>query len=205
MFAEPAVWHALMDEARRHVLRATSRAKVARGRGRDPALRLVGGRARPVPLPRARRAVAPRILAAVDVPDDPLRHRRRAPARRRWPRAGGDVIGLDWRHPARRGLGARSPGRAVQGNLDPRSSSPRGRSSSAEAHDVLDRADGRPGHIFNLGHGVLPGDRSRQPHPPRSARAGAERHRCLTRSRGRRRASSFALPERTSCRRHSRC
>jgi uroporphyrinogen decarboxylase len=69
--------------------------------------------------------------------------------------AGGDVIGLDWRQPLDEAW-ARVPDRAVQGNLDPtRLLGPREPMLRA-TDDVLRRAGGRPGHIFNLGHGVLP-------------------------------------------------
>jgi uroporphyrinogen decarboxylase len=70
--------------------------------------------------------------------------------------AGGDAIGLDWRVPLDEGWLAVGPERAVQGNLDPAVLlGPWERVESA-ALDVLERADGRPGHVFNLGHGVLP-------------------------------------------------
>jgi uroporphyrinogen decarboxylase len=70
-------------------------------------------------------------------------------------RAGGDVIGLDWRIALDDGW-ALVGERAVQGNLDPAALlGPWERVESA-ARDVLRRAGGRPGHIFNLGHGVLP-------------------------------------------------
>jgi uroporphyrinogen decarboxylase len=69
--------------------------------------------------------------------------------------AGGDVIGLDWRQPLDEAW-ARVPDRAVQGNLDPVALlGPRTRLFAA-TDDVLRRAGGRPGHIFNLGHGILP-------------------------------------------------
>jgi uroporphyrinogen decarboxylase len=69
--------------------------------------------------------------------------------------AGGDVIGLDWRQPLDEAW-ARVPDRAVQGNLDPVALlGPRGHMLAA-ADDVLRRASGRAGHIFNLGHGILP-------------------------------------------------
>ena len=69
--------------------------------------------------------------------------------------AGGDVIGLDWRLPLDEAW-ARIDDRAVQGNLDPTALlGPRDR-LFASADDVLRRAGGRPGHIFNLGHGILP-------------------------------------------------
>jgi uroporphyrinogen decarboxylase len=70
--------------------------------------------------------------------------------------AGGDVIGLDWRIALDDGW-ARVAGRAVQGNLDPAVLLGPWELVEARALDVLRRADGRPGHIFNLGHGVLPG------------------------------------------------
>jgi uroporphyrinogen decarboxylase len=69
--------------------------------------------------------------------------------------AGGDVIGLDWRQPLDEAW-ARISGRAVQGNLDPALLlAPRERLLAA-TDNVLSRAGGRPGHIFNLGHGILP-------------------------------------------------
>ncbi|MGI8974424.1 MAG: uroporphyrinogen decarboxylase [Gaiella sp.] len=72
---------------------------------------------------------------------------------------GGDVIGLDWRVPLDFGwarLLELGPV-AVQGNLDPAVLSAPWDVVEREALDILARADGRPGHIFNLGHGVLPG------------------------------------------------
>jgi uroporphyrinogen decarboxylase len=69
--------------------------------------------------------------------------------------AGGDVIGLDWRIPLDTGW-ARVPDRAVQGNLDPAVLLAPWERIEAEALDVLARAGGRPGHVFNLGHGVFP-------------------------------------------------
>ena len=69
--------------------------------------------------------------------------------------AGGDVIGIDWRQPIDEAW-ARLPERAVQGNLDPMLLlGPRERMLAA-TDDVLRRVDRRVGHIFNLGHGVLP-------------------------------------------------
>jgi uroporphyrinogen decarboxylase len=69
--------------------------------------------------------------------------------------AGGDVIGIDWRQPLDEAW-SRVPGRAVQGNLDPVALlGPRSRLFAA-ADDVLQRAARQPGHIFNLGHGILP-------------------------------------------------
>jgi uroporphyrinogen decarboxylase len=69
--------------------------------------------------------------------------------------AGGDVIGLDWRIELDRGW-ALVGERGVQGNLDPAVLLGPWERIERAAHDVLSRAAGRPGHIFNLGHGVLP-------------------------------------------------
>lgn len=70
--------------------------------------------------------------------------------------AGGDVIGLDWRLPLDEAWAIVGHDRGVQGNLDPTLLlGPRERLFAA-ADDVLKRAARRPGHIFNLGHGILP-------------------------------------------------
>ena len=69
--------------------------------------------------------------------------------------AGGDVIGLDWRIPLDRGW-SRVADRAVQGNLDPVSLLAGWEQIERDAGDVMARAGGRAGHIFNLGHGILP-------------------------------------------------
>ena len=70
--------------------------------------------------------------------------------------AGGDVIGIDWRIPIDRGWDLAGHDRAVQGNLDPTLLLGDWERVERGAHAVLDAVDGRPGHIFNLGHGVLP-------------------------------------------------
>jgi uroporphyrinogen decarboxylase len=70
--------------------------------------------------------------------------------------AGGDVIGADWRVPLDVAWASIGPDRAIQGNLDPTLLlGPLDRLREG-ARDVLRRAAGRPGHIFNLGHGILP-------------------------------------------------
>ncbi len=70
--------------------------------------------------------------------------------------AGGDVIGVDWRLPLDEAWERIGHDRAVQGNLDPTLLLGPGDRVFSAAQDVLRRADDRPGHIFNLGHGVLP-------------------------------------------------
>lgn len=70
--------------------------------------------------------------------------------------AGGQVIGLDWRVDLADAWATVGYDRAVQGNLDPMSLYADLDTLKARARAVLDGAGGRPGHIFNLGHGVLP-------------------------------------------------
>jgi uroporphyrinogen decarboxylase len=70
--------------------------------------------------------------------------------------AGGDVIGLDWRVDLDAGWRAVGHDVAVQGNLDPVVLFARPTVIRERVRAILDRAAGRAGHIFNLGHGILP-------------------------------------------------
>jgi uroporphyrinogen decarboxylase len=70
--------------------------------------------------------------------------------------AGSTVVGIDWRVPLDEGRRRVGPELAVQGNLDPASCLAGWPVAEAETRDVLARAGSEPGHIFNLGHGVLP-------------------------------------------------
>lgn len=69
---------------------------------------------------------------------------------------GADVIGLDWRIPLDDGWRRLKHGCAVQGNLDPVLLFAEWKELQLRAEDVLRRTEGRAGHIFNLGHGILP-------------------------------------------------
>jgi uroporphyrinogen decarboxylase len=70
--------------------------------------------------------------------------------------AGGDVIGADWRTPLDEAWARIGPGRGIQGNLDPTLLLGPLERVFAATDEILARADGKPGHIFNLGHGILP-------------------------------------------------
>jgi uroporphyrinogen decarboxylase len=70
--------------------------------------------------------------------------------------AGGDVVGVDWRIPIDDGWTRIGLDRAVQGNLDPTLLLGPPARMLRQADDILQRVGGRPGHIFNLGHGILP-------------------------------------------------
>jgi uroporphyrinogen decarboxylase len=71
-------------------------------------------------------------------------------------RAGGDVIGVDWRTPLDTAWERVGSDAGVQGNLDPAIVTASWDAIEPKARDVLARAGGRDGHVFNLGHGVLP-------------------------------------------------
>ena len=154
MYSEPAVWEALLDK-----LAATFaeyvRAQAAAG---ADVVQLFDSWVGVLSAADYEEFVAPwsaRILASLDVPTihfgTGAAHLLPALAR-----AGGDVIGLDWRVPLDEGWAQAGLDRAVQGNLDPAALLGPWERVEASARDVLARADGRPGHIFNLGHGVLP-------------------------------------------------
>jgi uroporphyrinogen decarboxylase len=70
--------------------------------------------------------------------------------------AGGDVIGADWRVPIDEAWTRVGPDKAVQGNLDPTVLLGPPARMFHQTDDILARVNGRPGHIFNLGHGILP-------------------------------------------------
>ncbi|MBI4279862.1 MAG: uroporphyrinogen decarboxylase [Armatimonadetes bacterium] len=70
--------------------------------------------------------------------------------------AGGDVMGVDWRVRLDDAWAVVGGGVAIQGNLDPAAALAPFEVVARRAREVLDQAGGRPGHIFNLGHGVLP-------------------------------------------------
>jgi uroporphyrinogen decarboxylase len=69
---------------------------------------------------------------------------------------GADVIGLDWRQPLDEGWRAVGHGHAVQGNLDPITLFAPPEVLEQRVNEILHSAAGRPGHIFNLGHGIVP-------------------------------------------------
>jgi len=69
---------------------------------------------------------------------------------------GADVVGIDWRIALDDGWARVGHDRAVQGNLDPLVLFAPREEIERHVRDILARAGGRPGHIFNLGHGILP-------------------------------------------------
>ena len=70
--------------------------------------------------------------------------------------AGADVVGVDWRVPLDEAARRVGPGRSLQGNLDPAVLLADRRTVDREVRRIVDQARAARGHIFNLGHGVLP-------------------------------------------------
>ena len=154
MYAQPEVWHALMDKLADTFV-VYLRAKVTAG---ADVIQLFDSWVGTLSAEDYEEFVAPysaRVLAAVDVPTIHFGTgtTHLLPAMRE---AGGDVIGLDWRIPIEGGWKIVGPDRGVQGNLDPALLLGPFERVAAAANRILDAVAGRRGHIFNLGHGVLP-------------------------------------------------
>jgi uroporphyrinogen decarboxylase len=155
MYQEPKVWHALCEKLA-DTFATYVRAKADAG---ADVVQLFDSWVGALSVADYAEFVAPysaRILAELDVPSihfgTGTTHLLRAMSD-----AGGDVIGLDWRVPLDEGWSLAGENRGVQGNLDPTLLLGPWVRIEAGTRDVLDRAGARPGHIFNLGHGVLPG------------------------------------------------
>jgi uroporphyrinogen decarboxylase len=71
-------------------------------------------------------------------------------------RAGADVVGVDWRVPLDEAIKRIGPGKAVQGNLDPTTVFAPTEFVHARAAEIIEAGRAAEGHVFNLGHGVLP-------------------------------------------------
>jgi uroporphyrinogen decarboxylase len=155
MYSEPATWHALLDVLADQFARYVA-AQVESG---ADVIQLFDSWVGALSVADYEEFVAPytaRVLAAVDVPTIHFGTGVTEELLRAMTRAGGDVIGLDWRIPLDRGWSVVGEDRGVQGNLDPAVLLGPWERIEESALDVLARADGRAGHIFNLGHGVPP-------------------------------------------------
>ena len=154
MYGSPEVWHALMDK----LADAFERYLAGCVRAGADVVQLFDSWVGALSVTDYREFAAPysaRVLEAVDVPsihfatgDAHLLEERRA--------AGGDVIGVDWRMPLDVAWERIGHDRGIQGNLDGAVLLGPWERTEAAALTVLGLAGERPGHIFNLGHGVLP-------------------------------------------------
>lgn len=157
MYTDEALWHALLDRLADLAI-ASLRSQVANGASAIQLFDSWAGALAPSDYLRYVQPASAKVLTAIGEAGVPrihfgvntgelLVHMRDA---------GADVMGVDWRmdlDDARRRLG---DGTAIQGNLDPVAVLSGTDVALERARDVLQRADGFRGHIFNLGHGVLP-------------------------------------------------
>jgi uroporphyrinogen decarboxylase len=155
MLNDPAAWHALMERLTEQFV-AYVRAQVDAGVDAIQLFDSWVGALTPWDYDELVAPYSARILEAVDVPTIHFGTGVSDALLRSLARAGGDVVGLDWRIPLDEGWGVIGEERGVQGNLDPAVLLGPWERVEVSALDVLERAAGRPGHIFNLGHGVLP-------------------------------------------------
>ena len=154
MYGSPEVWHLLMAK----LADAFARYLAGCVRAGADVIQVFDSWVGALSVGDYREFVAPysaRLLEAVDAPtihfatgDAHLLEERR--------NVGGDVIGVDWRVPLDVAWERIGHDRGIQGNLDGAVLLGPWERLEREADDVLRRAQGRPGHIFNLGHGVLP-------------------------------------------------
>jgi uroporphyrinogen decarboxylase len=154
MYREPHTWHALMEK----LADAFGRYVAAKARAGADVIQVFDSWVGALSPSDYEEFVAPysaRVLAAVDVPTIHF-GTGTATLLGDMAQAGGDVIGLDWRIPLDRGWAEVGPDRGVQGNLDPALLLGPWERIEAETRAILERAGGRPGHVFNLGHGVPP-------------------------------------------------
>jgi len=157
MYQAPDTWHLLLTK----LAELVGRYLAAQARAGAQALQLfdswVGYLSpedyRTFVLPHSRRALALAAEAGV-----PVIHfgTGTAPFLEDFAGAGGDVIGVDWRIPLDEAWRRVGDARALQGNLDPAALLAPAAERDRQVRDILVRAGGRAGHIFNLGHGVLP-------------------------------------------------
>lgn len=157
MRSEPGIWHELMRKLSDMVI-SYLRAQVQAG---ADALQLFDswvGCLSPMEYETHVEPYSRRIFAALRATSVPLIHFgvNTATLLSRMTTDGAGIIGVDWRVPLDEAWAIIGYDRAIQGNLDPTVLLAAPGIIQREVGDILDRAAGRPGHIFNLGHGLLP-------------------------------------------------
>ncbi len=157
MYGEPELWHALMERLT-GIMITYLQAKAAAG---VDALQLFDswiGALGPQDYETYVRPYTQRIFAALAPTGLPFIHfgTNTATLLDQMKDDGGSVLGVDWRVPLDVAWDRIGHDKGIQGNLDPAMLLAPRATLEAGAEDVLRRAAGRPGHIFNLGHGLLP-------------------------------------------------
>ncbi len=156
MYANPQTWHALMDKLS-SVLTDYLLAQIRAGAQAVQVFDSWVGALSPADYATFVLPYSQRVLKAAEAKGVPVIHfgTNAATLLPLMKQAGGDVLGLDWRIPLDQGWQIIGHDCAVQGNLDPAALFAPLPELRKRVHDILRRADGRPGHIFNLGHGIL--------------------------------------------------
>ena len=156
MYSAPEVWHALMDRLS-NVLAEYLVAQIRAGAQAVQVFDSWVGALSPQDYESFVLPYSQRVLAAARAEKVPVIHfgTNTTTLLPLMKRAGGHVIGLDWRIPLDDGWRLLGHDIAVQGNLDPALLFAPQAEIKKRVDDILRRAAGRPGHIFNLGHGIL--------------------------------------------------
>jgi uroporphyrinogen decarboxylase len=155
MYGEPDLWHELASRLA-GISRTYLQVQVAAGAS---AVQLFDSWAGTLPEADYREFVLPHSAAVLaGVPDVPRIHFGVGTGEllTAMGESGADVVGVDWRVPLDEAARRVGPGKAVQGNLDPTTLFAPWPVIDARVRDILARGKKADGHIFNLGHGVLP-------------------------------------------------
>jgi uroporphyrinogen decarboxylase len=157
MYQEPKAWHQLMEKVANMTI-GYLKGQIAAGAQAVQLFDSWVGALSPTDYRQYVKPHSSAVLAALAETDVPRLHfgTNTATLIEDMVEAGGDVIGVDWRLPLDEGWRRIGYDRAIQGNLDPIllfSPEPLLRH---QVRQIIDKAEGRPGHIFNLGHGILP-------------------------------------------------
>ena len=156
MYSDPATWHALM-EVLSQILAEYLVAQIRAGAQAVQVFDSWVGALSPDDYAQFVLPYSGRVLGAAKAEDVPVIHfgTNTATLLPLMRRAGGDVIGLDWRVPLDDGWALLGEDVGIQGNLDPAVLFAPLPEIKAKVRNIMRRAGGRPGHIFNLGHGIL--------------------------------------------------
>jgi uroporphyrinogen decarboxylase len=155
MYRDPETWRALMER----LTEQFSRYVAAQAAAGADAIQLFDSWVGVLSVADYREFVAPysaRVLEAAGVPTIHFGTGATAQLLAEMAAAGGSAVGVDWRFRLDDAWTAVGEERAIQGNLEPAALLGPWERAEWAALDVLRRAGGRPGHVFNLGHGVLP-------------------------------------------------
>ena len=156
MYSDPHTWHALMETVS-SVLIDYSLAQIEAGAQAFQLFDTWAGMLSPQDYEQFALPYSRRVLEAATATGVPILHfgTNTAMLLPLMKAAGGDVIGLDWRIALDQGWGLLGKEVAVQGNLDPVALFAPLPVRKEKVKEVLKQANDRPGHIFNLGHGIL--------------------------------------------------